>query len=152
MQKTIIADASCLILLHKIDSLFILNSLFGTVVITEEILLEFGYPHPAFFHIQNPEDINFQNLIEKSIDKGEASAIALAVELAGSLLIIDDLKGRKFAQKLGLTITGSLGILLEAKLAGIIPSVKAMLLKIHETNFRITWELEEKILKKGGEL
>ena len=67
MQKTIIADASCIILLHKIDSLLILNALFRTVVITEEILSEFGYPLPAFFHIQNPEDINFRNLIEKSI-------------------------------------------------------------------------------------
>lgn len=152
MQKTIIADASCIILFHKIDFLFILNALFGTVVITTEILSEFGETLPAFFHIQNPGNSNFQRLIEKSIDKGEASAIELAVELPGSLLIIDDLKGRKFAQKIGLNITGSLGILLEAKLSGIITSVKPILVEIHKTNFRITQEFEEKILKRAGEL
>ena len=45
-------------------------------------------------------------------DAGEASAIALAAENQPSLLIIDDLKGRKLAQKLNLTITGTLGLIL----------------------------------------
>lgn len=46
---------------------------------------------------------------------------------------------------------GTIGVMVDAKLAGIIPSVKSILLKIKSTNFRITEGLEAIILKKSGE-
>jgi predicted nucleic acid-binding protein len=67
------------------------------------------------------------------------------------LLIIDDLKGRKFANQIGLTIIGTIGIIVDAKLTGIITSVKPILAKIKLTNFRITEQLEAIILKRSGE-
>jgi predicted nucleic acid-binding protein len=75
----------------------------------------------------------------------------LAIELDNCLLIIDDLKGRKFANQLGLTIIGTIGVIVDAKLAGIIPSIKPILSKIKSTNFRITEQLELLILKLAGE-
>jgi predicted nucleic acid-binding protein len=75
----------------------------------------------------------------------------LAIELDDCLLIIDDLKGRKFASQLGLTIIGTIGVIVDAKLAGIIPSVKPILSKIKSTNFRITEQLELLIIKRAGE-
>ncbi|HRI20116.1 MAG TPA: DUF3368 domain-containing protein [Panacibacter sp.] len=151
MHKAIISDTSCLILLDKIGELDLLHKLFGTIITTPEVASEFGLPFPDWFEIQQPADKNYQTIIEASVDKGEASAIALAVELADCLLIIDDLKGRKFAQQLGLTIIGTIGILVDAKLAGIIPSVKPLLTKIKTTNFRISDQLEMLILKKADE-
>jgi predicted nucleic acid-binding protein len=67
------------------------------------------------------------------------------------LLIIDDLKGRKFANQIGLTIIGTIGIIVDAKLTGIITSVKPILAKIKLTNFRIAEQLEAIILKRSGE-
>lgn len=151
MHKTIISDTSCLILLQKIDELSLLNKLFGTIITTNEVAEEFGLPLPSWIELTQPIDKNYQSIIEVSVDKGEASAIALAVELNDCLLIIDDLKGRKFAQQLGLPIIGTIGIIVDAKLAGIIPSVKPLLTKIKATNFRITEQLELLILKKTGE-
>jgi predicted nucleic acid-binding protein len=75
----------------------------------------------------------------------------LAVELQHCLLIIDDLKGRKLAQQLGLIITGTIGVLVDAKISGIIPSIKPVLSKIKATDFRITDALEQIILKRAGE-
>jgi predicted nucleic acid-binding protein len=98
-----------------------------------------------------PADKNYQSIIEASVDKGEASAIALAIELDDCLLIIDDLKGRKFANQIGLTIIGTIGVIVDAKLTGIITSVKPILGKIKSTNFRITEQLEAIILKRSGE-
>lgn len=151
MHKTIISDTSCLILLDKIGELEILNKLFGTIIITPEVLEEFGQELPDWFEIRQPADKNYQSIIEASVDKGEASAIALAIELDDCLLIIDDLKGRKFALQLGLTIISTIGIIIDAKLSGLIPSVKPILAKIRATNFRITEQLEILILKKAGE-
>jgi predicted nucleic acid-binding protein len=151
MQKTIISDTSCLILLDKIGELDILHKLFGTITTTNEVAQEFDQPLPSWFEIRQPTNKSYQLIIESTVDKGEASAIALAVELDDCLLIIDDLKGRKLARELGLTIIGTIGIIVDAKLAGIIASVKPILIKIKTTNFRITEQLESLILKKAGE-
>ena len=151
MHKAIISDTSCLILLDKIGELEILNKLFGTIITTTEIASEFGQPLPSWVVIKQPADKNYQSIIETSVDKGEASAIALAIELDDCLLIIDDLKGRKFASQIGLTIIGTIGVIVDAKLAGIVTAVKPILAKIKSTNFRITEQLEVIILKKSGE-
>lgn len=151
MPKTIISDTSCIILLDKIGELEILNKLFGTIITTPEVAKEFGQQLPFWFEIQQPKDKNYQSIIEASVDNGEASAIALAIELDDCLLIIDDLRGRKFAIELGLTIIGTIGVIVDAKLAGIVPSVRPILLKIRTTNFRITERLELLILNKAGE-
>ena len=151
MQKTIISDTSCLILLDNIDELDLLKKLYGTIITTSEVKAEFGLPLPDWFEIKEPIDKNKQSIIEISVDKGEASAIALAIELADCLLIIDDLKGRKLAKQLGLTIIGTIGVIVDAKLLGIIPSIKPLILKIKKTNFRISQQLEQLLLVKAGE-
>jgi predicted nucleic acid-binding protein len=52
------------------------------------------------------------------LDKGEASAIALTLEVENGVLIIDDLKGRKIAKKLNLKFSGMFGLILKAKQMG----------------------------------
>jgi predicted nucleic acid-binding protein len=151
MQKAIISDTSCLVILEKIKELELLHRLFGTIITTSEIKDEFGLPLPEWVHIKQVKNKNYQSIIEATLDKGEASAIALALELEDCLLIIDDLKGRKFANHLGLKITGTFGVLVEAKLSGAIPSIKPILEKIKATNFRIGEQLEALILKNAGE-
>jgi predicted nucleic acid-binding protein len=151
MHNAIISDASCLILLEKIGELELLNKLYGTIITTEEVAMEFGNPLPSWFEIKEPVNKNYQSIIDTSLDKGEASAIALAIEYEECLLIIDDLKGRKLAHQLGLAIIGTLGIILDAKLTGIIPSAKQLLIKIKQTNFRLTEGLELWILNRAGE-
>ncbi len=90
-------------------------------------------------------------ILETSFDKGEAIAIALALEKENSLLIIDELKGRKFAKRLGLTITGTLGILAQAKKSGYIPLLKPLLDKVKETDFRLNDQLIDDALNQVGE-
>ncbi len=107
---------------------------------------------PNWISIQNPTNQNYQQILEASVDKGEASAIALAVELNDCLLIIDDLKGRNLAKTLGIKITGTFGVILEAKLSGKISSVKPLLKKIKQTDFHFSAEIEKKILAKANEI
>jgi predicted nucleic acid-binding protein len=151
MQKTIIADSSCLILLDKIEELELLKHLFGKVIITSIIAEEFGVALPDWILIKDAENKNYQNILELSLDKGEASAIALAVEQTDCLLILDDQKARKLAAELKLKYTGTIALLVEAKLKGYIKSVHPILNKIRKTNFHLTPELEKKILKSAGE-
>ena len=52
MHKAIIADTSCLISLDKIGELEILNKLFGTIITTTEVAVEFGQPLPTWVEIK----------------------------------------------------------------------------------------------------
>ena len=107
--SAVIADASCFILLDKIDSLSLLQQLFRTIITPIEVAQEFGKPLPDWVEIRPVRDKNFQQALSLEVDPGEASAIAMAAEYQPSLLIIDDLKGRKLAKRLNLAITGTLG-------------------------------------------
>ena len=154
MPKTysaVVADASCFILLDKIDGLSLLEYLFQSIITSAEVADEFGKPLPDWVQIKVVKDKNFQSALFLQVDAGEASAIALAAENLPSLLIIDDLKGRKLAQKLNLTITGTLGVILTAKREGVIPFVKPFFDRIQATNFRISPALLASILQKAGE-
>jgi predicted nucleic acid-binding protein len=151
MPELVIADTSCLIVLQNIGELDLLHELYTVVYTTAEVAQEFGEPMPKWIIIQNPIETERQKSIQQEVDKGEASAIALALEFPKSIVILDDFKARKLAQSLGLHITGTLGVLIKAKKLGKISSVKEILKKLKESNFRFTFTLEQRILRESGE-
>jgi predicted nucleic acid-binding protein len=151
MPKIIISDTSCLIILNKIGELHLLRQLYNTVTITHDILLEYGIQLPDWIEVQQAKDQYKQQLLEMQIDKGEASSIALALETADNTVILDDWKARKLAERLGLSVTGTLGVIIRAKNTGLKHSIKPYFEKIRETNFRISEELEQIALKEANE-
>jgi predicted nucleic acid-binding protein len=147
----VIADTSCLIALSRMEALDLLRQLYRRVVITEEIRDEFGEPLPAWIEIMPVADRKYQRLLESILDKGESSAIALAVTLENVLLIVDDLKGRKEAKRLGFKITGTLGVLFSAKQKGLIPALKPCIERLQAVDFRIAPPIVKKLLALSGE-
>lgn len=146
-----ICDTSCLILFSKIDELHILKQLAVEVNITSIVQQEFGRPLPDWINIKDPLDPHYRRILEMEIDRGEASSIALALEMENSILIIDDLKGRKIAQRLSLRFSGSFGLILKAKQNGIIKSVMPVIQKVRNTNFRFSEDLFDTIIEEAGE-
>ncbi len=151
MPRILIADTSCLIVLTKIGELDLLRQVYGSISTTPDVAAEYGEALPTWVEVASVQDSYKQLLLEMQLDKGEASAIALALEMPGSTLILDDYKARKVARRLGLALTGTVGILVKAKLKGIIPSIKPLLVKIKQTNFRVSAELELQALREAGE-
>ena len=150
-SEIIISDTSCLILLHKIDELELLDKLGKNVFITQIIKREFGQKLPDWIKVKEPSDKHYQKMLEMDLDEGESSAIALSFEIDNSILILDDLKGRKIADKLNLRYSGTFGLILRAKQVGIIESVKPILDKIRKTNFRFSEKIFDSILEQSGE-
>lgn len=151
MRKVIISDTSCLIILTKIGEFDLLKKVYGKIATTTEIAEEFGEPLPDWVEVKDVEDKHRQQLLEVHIDKGESSAIALALQTPGSVLILDDYRARRIAEKLQLTYTGTIGVIIKSKLLGIIPSIKPLLEKIRRTNFRISLEIEIQALEEANE-
>ena len=75
----------------------------------------------------------------------------MALETPNSTIILDDNKARKIANQLGLTYTGTIGVIVKAKLKGLIPSIEPILEKIKQTDFRISVEIEIQALKQANE-
>lgn len=151
MRKLIICDTSCFIVLSKIGEMDLLYKLYGSITTTPQIAGEFGKGLPDWVETLHVADESKIRLLETQIGRGEASAIALAIEKRGCLLILDDYKARRLAAQLELSYTGTLGIIVAAKQKGIVPSAKHLINKIKQTNFRISPELELKALMEAEE-
>ncbi len=151
MRKVIISDTSTLILFHKIEEILILQKLYGELITTPEVAEEFGEELPNWIKVQAVSDKKYQKLLELQIDSGEASAIALATEFNDVLLLLDDLKARKLAEKLQLNFTGTLGIIYKAKKVNVIEKVKPIIDKLLSTDFRISDKIVEEILRLSNE-
>ncbi|MDR3012865.1 MAG: DUF3368 domain-containing protein [Chitinispirillales bacterium] len=154
-ETIVIADTSCLIALASAEVLDILPRLYSRIVITESIRDEYMGELPSWIEVSAVSDPKYQRVLERILDKGEASAIALAVSLKNVedvLLILDDLKARKEAKGLGFKVTGTLGILFRARQDGLIPALKPYTDKLQSTGFRISTIVIGELLALSNEL
>jgi predicted nucleic acid-binding protein len=86
-----------------------------------------------------------------NLDPGEAAAIALALLRGADLLLIDDLDGRRAATARGLSIRGTLGVLVEATRAGLLPALRPALDTLLGAGFRLDERLARLALEAVGE-
>ena len=152
MPKIVISDTSSLILLDKIGELELLHKLYDSIITTPQIALEFRETLPEWIIIIDVKDNKYFSFLETQVDKGEASAIALAEEFEDTILLLDDLKARKLAKKLNLKFTGTLGVIHKAKQVGIINEIKPLIDKLLLTNFRISEIVVTELLRLNNEL
>ncbi len=84
------------------------------------------------------------------VDPGESEAIVLAFE-KGTRIILDDRKAREAAQRLNIAVTGTVGILLKAKEAGLVEAIRPLLDALEANHFRIGTLLRTEALRLAGE-
>jgi predicted nucleic acid-binding protein len=150
-SSLVISDTSSIILLDKIDELDILKQSFDKVYTTPVVAREFGIRLPEWITVQNVTNTAVESLLNKIMDPGEASVLALATEIDDCYVLVDDNKARNYAEKTGQKFLGTLGLILRAKRLGVIPSVRPYLEKVRQTNFLASAALYELILEDAGE-
>lgn len=156
----IVSDTSPVTSLIQIGRLELLNAVFGQVVVPKAVYDELCkvpgqqiiIDQQNWLFIDHAKDSKHVKILEKELDRGEAEAIVLALELKADYLMIDEFKGRNMAEEIGLKIIGSLGILLQAKKIGLIPSVKPLIDDlIQKAEFRVHATLYQQVLRIAGE-
>lgn len=151
MSRVVVSDTSCFIAFDCINQLEILHRVFNTVITTPDVQQEFGKTLPHWVSIMEPSNQGKKIELENALDKGEASAIALALELQNSIVIIDEKKGRKVARSLDLEVIGSLKVLLIAKQKGVIARVYPLIQELTKQNFRFSAALVKEALAEAKE-
>lgn len=149
MKTAIISDSTCLIGLERIQMLEVLPALFDPIVIPPEVNREFGTMLP-WLTVEAPLNQAFLTSLKLMVDDGEAEAIALAYEKHWKI-ILDDLQARKVAKRLGVSMIGTVGIVVQAKQHGIISAIKPVLLQLEQQNFYISEQLKKGALSLVGE-
>jgi uncharacterized protein len=86
------------------------------------------------------------------LDRGEAEVLALAQESRAGLVIIDERLARRHAKRLGIPLTGTVGVLLRAKDRGLISEVKPLVEQIQRGGIRLGKSLVDGALKLAGEI
>ncbi|HYG65936.1 MAG TPA: DUF3368 domain-containing protein [Thermoanaerobaculia bacterium] len=148
MREAVVADSACLIALERIGRLDLLQSLFDSVFIPPEVRREFGTDLP-WLRIEAPADRKLVTTLQMLVDSGEAEAIALASDMDVPI-ILDDLKARTVARGLGLSIIGTVAILVRAKRAGFISAVNPLIGELEGAGFRLGAALKREVLRLAG--
>jgi len=133
-METVVANAGPLMALAKLNLLHLLKQLYGQVQfprsVYEEVVVEgirrgFEDAHTLQRFLSQekwkPTEVGDvpDDLASSHLDRGERESIALAIALDG-LLLIDKERGREVARQCGVTVRGTLGILIHVYRAGLI--------------------------------
>ncbi len=162
MLIPIVSNSSPIIHLAKIDQLDLLTDFFGELIIPpavyEECIMD-GKGRPEVTRIKQATGLrvvevanqNLVKLLNAEIDRGEAEAIALALETQAPLILLDDADAREKARLYHLKITGLVGILLRARKSGKIASLSEKLDELLNTGFWLNAGLIDRLLREVGE-
>ena len=133
-MRSAVVNSTPIISLHSIDRLDLLKKMYDKIYIPyavyEEVCLDgdtaidenllMSYSNFSIVRVSNVEAGRY---LKTSLHKGEIETIILANELRIDLCIIDDQIARKHAKFLGLTVTGTLGLLIKGKERGLVERV-----------------------------
>jgi predicted nucleic acid-binding protein len=154
----VIADTGALISLGHIDKLYLIEELFGEVLIPEIVLEELkSYRHPDFkksyvdYFSDKVKKISSINYFKSIIDIGESEAMLLYMESDADYLLIDDKNARRVAESLDISCIGSIGVLVEAKNRNLIDKLKPLFEKWLTDNRYFSKQFLNIVLKKSGE-
>jgi predicted nucleic acid-binding protein len=151
-RLSVIADASALIALDTIDLLERLEPLFARCVIPPAVAAEIAptVDRPSWIAVQELTEAIPRDILEGALGRGETEAIALALELDGYDVVLDERRARRLAAGLGLPVIGTLGILVRAKDAGMLNTIRPSIEALIATRF--SPRVIEEALREVGEL
>jgi predicted nucleic acid-binding protein len=156
----IVSNTTPIISLLKLNRLDLLQQLYNEIYIPLAVYkeIEAGKAKVYYTDLSKFDWIKIVEIKDKKavkyfldLDQGEAEAIVLATECNADLIILDERLGRFYAKHAELKVTGTIGVLIKAKMEGLINEVRPLLEELIKKEVWISEKLKREILQKIGE-
>lgn len=160
-MRKVILNSTPIISLAKLNLLPLLQKMYAQVTIPETVYEEVTRKNDIvkrridaspWIHIETVHSRKNERMYRAKLHKGEVEVMILAQECEGEhLVVIDDDAARKTASFLGLTLTGTIGILIKAKELGYIEAVMPMIALLQENGIYFSNHLIDRIKQLSQE-
>ena len=161
MPETI-CDTSPIQYLYQLRLLHILPALVQSVIVPPAVISELATGRSLGVSLPKLENFDWVKVrqpvgssalpLVTDLGPGETEALMLALESRDAVVILDDALARRTAELLGLGLTGTLGLLLDAKSRGLVSEVAPLLKRLQALRFRIASHTLNAVLKLAGEI
>lgn len=157
----VINSSPAINLTAALGSLELLANLYGTVIVPHAVFQELKAGATKDQTAQllrttpgveiRPQSVVIPAWLTSILDAGEAAVIHTALQESIATVILDDLKARRAARSAGLEVTGSLGVLVQAKKVGRLPSLRVAIAGLQARGVWLAREVVEQALRLAGE-
>lgn len=157
----VINSSPAINLTAALGSLELLANLYGTVIVPHAVFQELKAGATKDQTAQllrttpgveiRPQSVAIPAWLTSILDAGEAAVIHTALQESIATVILDDLKARRAARSAGLEVTGSLGVLVQAKKVGRLPSLRVAIAGLQARGVWLAREVVEQALRLAGE-
>lgn len=159
----IVTNTTPLIGLAMLGRFELLQQLFGEIYIAQAVYDEavvggreiggakYEILSASWIHTIKVKDRLAVEVLLDEMDLGESETIVLAHEIHADWVLMDEKKGRRKLDQLGLRKIGTVGILLKATEVGLISIIRSELEKLRSKGFSLSNGLIKAVLKRAGE-
>jgi len=157
-----ICNTSPMQYLHQLELLHILPELAGQILVPKAVVQELdvgkklGLNLPElstleWVTVRQPSSLSALTLVI-NLGRGETEVLMLALESNDPIVILDDGLARWMAKTLKIRLTGTLGLLIDAKKAGLVPAIEPLLNQLQTLGFRLAPMTRTEVLRMANEL
>ena len=161
-MPSVIVDTSAIQYVYQLDLFDLFLKLYSQIIIpasvaseiSQGIALGVSLPDLNTFTWVKIVDVSTEQLIPTlpNLGMGEREVISLSINIPDSLAVLDDGLARAYAKELNVALTGTLGILLKAKQAGLLNMLSPVLIELNALGFRVDSKTRQFVLKLAGEV
>lgn len=157
----IICNTSPLQYLHQVGLLDVVHTLVGRLTVPSAVMAELEEGRARGVDLPDLQQLDWVSIrapqsrvavpLVTDLGPGETQVLMLALETSDAIVVLDDALARQLAETLGIRLTGTLGLLLDAKRAGLVPALVPVLDQLHNLRFRLAPHTRAAVLKLAGE-
>lgn len=156
-----VSNTSPLVYLFRIEGLEWLAELFESVWVPSAVVDELLTGRRRGYHVPDPAEYPWLKVVAPSyvppewfsldLGRGEIAAMALALDNSEAVLLIDDALARRVAEAAGLSVWGTLRVLLVAKERRLVPAVLPYVERLQANGMWMSAVIKRRILGLAGE-
>ena len=164
-EFVVVSDTSPLIHLARADQFLLIRSLYPSLLLPPAVwreVVEEGNGRAGeaevraavdsgWMEVRPPQNRSMLRFLKSELDEGEAESLALAAQVRAGLLLVDETPARERAALMNLPFTGTVGVLIRAKTAGLVSELRPVLDRMREQSFRLSDRLYDRVLESVNE-